>query len=137
VSLLDDLHAHLQAADPLLAGAAREPSDAADTAVGDAAAAGDPAYGLTVEAVREGQLVHTGRGRVIDGADADLAILAGDHLYAFGLGRLAANGDLPSVAALADTIAACAQAHAEGAPDRAVQAWSDGAARIAARDRAR
>jgi hypothetical protein len=134
---LHELVQHLRSADPLLAGAAQDPPQGADTAVGDAAAAGDDAYRLTVEAVREGQLVHAGAGRVVDGADADLSILAGDHLYAFGLGRLAAAGDLASVAALADTIAACARAHAEGDPERAVQAWSDGAVRIAARDRAR
>ncbi len=51
--------------------------------------------------------------------DPDLALLAGDRLYALGLERLAALGDLDAVAELADVIALCAQAHAEGDPARA------------------
>ena len=52
-------------------------------------------YALVVEAVREGYLLHYGRrDRVVRGADADLALLAGDYLYALGLERLAALGDL-------------------------------------------
>ena len=42
-----------------------------------------------VEAVREGYLLHYGDGRVVRGADPDLALLAGDYLYALGLERLA------------------------------------------------
>ena len=37
--------------------------------------------------------------------DPDLALLAGDRLYALGLERLAALGDLEAVAELADVIA--------------------------------
>ncbi len=131
---LDVLGAVLHAADPLLAGAVQVPGHGDDDRVGRAAAAGDPDYALTVEAVREGQLVHTGAGRVIGDADPDLALLAGDFLYALGLGRLAAAGDLGSVAVLADTIATCARAHAEGTPEAAAAAWDRAAARIAARD---
>ena len=50
-------------------------------------------------------------------ADPDLRLLAGDHLYAFGLVRLASIGDLEAVDELADLISLCAQAHA-AADDR-------------------
>ena len=46
-----------------------------------------------VEAVREGYLLHYGEPRLLAGHDADLALLAGDYLYALGLDRLAALGD--------------------------------------------
>ena len=60
-------------------------------------------------------------------ADPDLALLAGDRLYALGLARLAALGDLDAVAELADVIALCALAHAEGEPTLADAAWEAGA----------
>ena len=50
--------------------------------------------------------------------DPDLALLAGDRLYALGLARLAELGDLEAVAVLADVISRAAQAHAEGDPAR-------------------
>ena len=43
------------------------------------------------------------------GADADLALLAGDYLYALGLERLAALGDLEAVRELSDLISLSAQ----------------------------
>src|SRR6202008_4741746 len=81
---------------------------------GDAFADRGDAYPLLVEAIREGYLQHYAAGRVVRPDDPDLALLAGDRLYAFGLERLAALGDLEAVAELADVIALCAQAHAEG-----------------------
>ena len=78
---------------------------------------------LVVAAVREGQRLHAGTPRVVTRADPDLALLAGDRLYALGLERLAAVGDLAGVAALADVIARCAQALADGDPARAEEAW--------------
>ena len=90
------------------------------------------AYPLLVEAIREGYLQHYGSGRVVRPDDPDLALLAGDRLYALGLERLAAIGDLDSVAELADMIALSAQAHAEGDPARAEAVWDAGSAAIAA-----
>lgn len=83
-----------------------------------------------LEAIREGELLHYGRARVVDPPDADLALLAGDRLYALGLERLAALGDLGAVCALADLISASAQAHAEDRPDLAEAAWAEGSARV-------
>jgi hypothetical protein len=88
-------------------------------------------YSLLVEAVREGYLLHYAQGRVLRTPDPDLALLAGDRLYALGLDRLADLGDLDGVAVLADLISECARAHAEGDPARAQRAWSDGTARLA------
>jgi hypothetical protein len=71
-------------------------------------------YALVMEAVREGYLLHYGESRVLTGHDEDLALLAGDYLYALGLDRLAALGDTDAVAVLSELISKCAQLHAEG-----------------------
>lgn len=78
---------------------------------------------LAVEAIREGELAHYGAPRVLRTDDPDLALLAGDHLYALGLAELAAAGDLEAISVLAEVIARCAQAHAEGRPADAEAAW--------------
>jgi hypothetical protein len=98
---------------------------------GDAVADRGEAYPLLVEAIREGYLQHYSSGRVVKPDDPDLALLAGDRLYALGLERLAAIGDLEAVAELADVIALCAQAHAEGDASRADAIWAAGAAAVA------
>jgi hypothetical protein len=99
----------------------------APTPHGDAAG---PRLALIVEAIREGYLQHYGDGRVVRPADPDLALLAGDRLYALGLERLAALGDLDAVGRLADLISLSAQVHAEGDPSRADAIWSAGAAAL-------
>ena len=98
---------------------------------GDAVAVKGEDYPLLVEAIREGYLQHYASGRVVRSDDPDLALLAGDRLYALGLERLAALGDLEAVSELADVIALCAQAHAEGDPARADAVWEAGAAAVA------
>jgi hypothetical protein len=106
---------------------------AADPHLGALAASGPRADGrrddvaFVVEAIREGYLLHYGRGRLLREDDPDLLLLAGDHLYALGLERLAALGDLDAVAELADVISLGAQAHAEGRPALAEAAWEAGA----------
>jgi hypothetical protein len=85
---------------------------------------------LVVEAVHEGYLLHHGRSRVIDDADPDLALLAGDRLYAAGLEQLATAGDLASVRALADVIALSAVAHAADDDRLAAAIWDAGCAEI-------
>jgi hypothetical protein len=80
-------------------------------------------YALVVEAVREGYLLHYGQSRLLRGHDDDLALLAGDYLYALGLERLAALGDAKSVAELAELIARSAQLHAEGRDAEAPELW--------------
>jgi hypothetical protein len=115
----------------LLAGTVRSGGDAPQPH-GERVAGRGESYPLLVEAIREGYLQHYGAGRVVRPDDPDLALLAGDRLYALGLERLAAIGDLDSVAELADMIALSAQAHAEGDPARAEAVWDAGSAAIAA-----
>ncbi len=70
-------------------------------------------YTVLIEAIREGYLLHYEQPRLIDGADGDLRLLAGDYLYALGLEKLADRGDLAAVRELADLISLSAQVHAE------------------------
>jgi len=97
---------------------------------GEAVAARGATYPLLVEAIREGYLQHYASGRVVRPEDPDLALLAGDRLYALGLERLAALGDLAAVGRLADLISLSAQVHAEGEPARADAIWDAGAAAL-------
>jgi hypothetical protein len=126
VTALERLAAELAAEDGLLSGAltGAVPAGAVD--------APDPEYGLLLEAIREGALLHYGHGRILAPADPDLALLAGDRLYAIGLDRLAALGDVTAVAELADVISLVAQAHAEDDPQRAEAAWAAGARAVVA-----
>jgi hypothetical protein len=87
-------------------------------------------YALVVEAVYEGYLLHYGTPRLLAGHDEDLALLAGDYLYALGLDRLAALGDSRAVTRLADLIADCARLHAEGRGETAAALWRRAAGEI-------
>jgi hypothetical protein len=125
------LAAVVEAEGGLLADALTEPSDrdgrlGALVSSGPRTTGAPEEYALLVEAIREGDLLHYSSGRVVDPADPDLALLAGDRLYAIGLDRLAALGDVEAVVALADVISRVAQAHAEGEPARAESAWEAG-----------
>jgi hypothetical protein len=98
-----------------------EPAFGALAASGPRAAEAASEYTILVEAIREGYLLHYEKPRLIEGADGDLRLLAGDYLYAIGLEKLAARGDLDAVRELADLISLSAQVHAEngdGSRDR-------------------
>jgi hypothetical protein len=129
ISVLDQLAADLQAEGGLLADAVVDSDEPAEH--GAVAGQRGADYALVVEAIREGYLQHYGEGRVVRPEDPDLALLAGDRLYALGLARLAALGDVDAVAVLADVISRAAQAHAEGDPARAADAWRAGAEAVA------
>jgi hypothetical protein len=92
-------------------------------AEGPRAKAAPAEYSIVVEAVREGYLLHYGESRLLAGHDGDLALLAGDYLYALGIDRLAALGDAAAVHELADLISCCAQLHAEGRADEVADRW--------------
>jgi hypothetical protein len=79
---------------------------------------------FVLEAVHEGYLLHYAEPNGFRGMDDDLALLAGDSLYALGLARLADEGDLEAVAMLADLITNCAKAHAEGQHTQAEALWA-------------
>ena len=104
-------------------------------AAGPRAADAPGEYSLLTESIREGYLLHYGEPRVVVGADDDLALLAGDYLYARGLERLAALGDLEAVRELSDLISLSAQVHAcgEGADATAARAlWLASTAAVTA-----
>jgi len=93
---------------------------------------GDAEYALVVEAVREGYLLHYEQPRLLAGHDSDLALLAGDYLYALGLDRLASLGDTRAVAILSDLISECARLNAENKAEKVSALWRDAARKIAA-----
>jgi len=99
-------------------------------AAGPRATGREAEYELLLEMILEGSLLHYGSPRVVHTSDRDLALLLGDQLYAMGLARLAALGDLESVAVLADVISQLAQAHAEDDAARAREIWDAGAVAI-------
>ncbi len=97
---------------------------------GPRAAGREAAYELLLEMIVEGWRLHYGSPVVVRPEDPDLALLLGDQLYALGLARLAALGDLDAVSELADVISLVAQAHADSQPDLAEAVWEAGAAAI-------
>lgn len=92
----------------------------------------DPDRLFVLEAVYEGYLLHYASSRAFERMDADLRLLAGDSLYALGLARLAAIGDLEAVVELTDLISLSARAHAQGPPEAVEQLWPASAAMLSA-----
>jgi hypothetical protein len=86
-------------------------------------------FALGLETIYEAYLVHYGRPRLFAPAGPDEAILLGDYLYAHGLVRIAATGELAAVAALAELISTCAHLRAEGAPGDG-EAWVETCLRL-------
>lgn len=135
---LESLRAELRAEGGLLAATVGDelvpadgrPDHAAIAAAGPRVAAYRDEVELALAAVREGYELHYGVPRALRVDDPDLALLAGDRLYALGLARLAAAGDLAAIAELADIISRSAQGHAEGDPALADRAWDAGVAAI-------
>ena len=129
------VHSALLAEGGLLA-EALGPAPVEDGALGAAAASGPRSNGreadiaFVIEAIREGELLHYGAPRLFDVIEPDLALLAGDRLYALGLARLAELGDVEAVSELADVIALCAQARADGRPELAGAVWQAGVAAV-------
>jgi len=100
----------------------------------DPPADGSGPYATVLAAIREGYEQHYGEGRVLRTEDRDLALLAGDRLYALGLALLADQGDVRAVAVLAELISECASAHAEDQPARADAAWDRATAALRGAD---
>ena len=72
-------------------------------------------FALGLETIYEGYLVHYGTPRLFAPVDQDTALLLGDYLYAHGLVRIAARGDVDAVADLSELISLCSQLRAEEA----------------------
>jgi len=73
-------------------------------------------FALGLETIYEGYLVHYGEPRLFAPADGDAALLLGDYLYAHGLVRIAAFGDVAAVEDLSELISLCSQLRAEDGP---------------------
>lgn len=123
---LRQLASQLREEETPISGHVIEPEEAPDPGL-------PPEYALVVESVREGYLLHYGEPRLLADPDPDLALLAGDYLYALGIERLAALGDAAAVKILADLIATSAQLHTEGRDDEVPDLWRETVATIAAR----
>jgi hypothetical protein len=105
----------------LWAAALRPVGDRHETPVFSALA--DAPHGLGLESIYEGYLLHYGTPRLFAPGDSDTAILLGDYLYAHGLVRVAAHGEVGVVSDLAELISLCAQLRAE-ARDGDGAAWA-------------
>ena len=123
--LWETLAAEAAAESPLWADALR-PVDARETVPVFSLLCQEP-FALGVETTYEGYLLHYGRPRLFEPADADTALLLGDYLYAHGLVRVAATGSVEAVHDLAELISLCAQARADGRTGEA-EAWAATAA---------
>jgi hypothetical protein len=107
--------------------AANGPGPAQLAAAGPRAHARAEEYELLLEAVYEGYLLHYGAPRVVCPPEPDLGLLAGDQLYALGLARLVALGDLMAVSELADVITLTALAQGDDHDELARAVWDAGA----------
>jgi hypothetical protein len=111
----------------LRGGAGEQPSPARLAARGPRAQGSRGEYELLVEAIYEGYLLHYRFPRLLRESEEDLALLAGDQLYAIGLAQLVALGDTLAVAELADTLTLSALAHSAGEDELAEAVWAAGA----------
>ncbi|HEX5989729.1 MAG TPA: hypothetical protein VFY75_05920 [Solirubrobacterales bacterium] len=123
---LQNLADQLRAEDTPIAPHVIDPAESSQ--LGEIAGGGE--HALVIEAVREGYLLHYEEPRLLAGHDSDLALLAGDYLYALGLDRLATLGDTRAVAILADLISTCARLQAEGDTASIPSLWREAADQI-------
>ena len=123
MSALEDLAAQLRAEDTPISPHVVDPAAAPSFA-------SEGEYAFVNEAVREGYLLHYGEPRLLAGQDEDLALLAGDYLYALGIERLAQLGAIAAVHLLADLISTCSQLHAEGEEQQIPVVWDEAIRRI-------
>jgi hypothetical protein len=93
----------------------------------------DDRFELGLETIYEGYLLHyalpRGRSRLFAAPDGDVALLLGDYLYAHGLVRIAATGEVEAVEKLAQLISHCASLRAEGAGGDG-EAWAETASSL-------
>jgi hypothetical protein len=88
---------------------------------------GQAQHALALETIYEGYLLHYGRPRLFEPRDRHTSLLLGDYLYAHGLVRIAAGGEVDPIADLAALISLCSQLRADdGSGDG--EAWAATAA---------
>jgi hypothetical protein len=107
---------------PLWAAALLSEEEREDVAVFSPLA--DDRFALGIESIYEGYLLHYGRPRLFLPHDRDAAILLGDYLYAHGLVRITAAGDVEAVERLAELLSLCAHLRAEGRGVEDGEAWA-------------
>jgi hypothetical protein len=107
---------------------ALRPDDEREAVPVFSALCGEP-HALGLETVYEGYLAHYGRPRLFAPPDDDTALLLGDYLYAHGLVRIAASGEVDAVRELAELISRCAHLRAEEI-DGDGEAWVETALRL-------
>jgi hypothetical protein len=129
-ALADALRAEETPISPHVVDPAEPPELGELAASGPGAAAAAADYAFVVEAVREGYLLHYEEPRLLAGHDSDLALLAGDYLYALGLDRLAALEDTGAVTVLSDLISTCARLQAEGNLEPIPNLWRTAAEEV-------
>ncbi len=89
---------------------------------------GREAHALGLETIYEAYLVHYGRPRLFAPPDRDTALLLGDYLYAHGLVRVSAQGNVAAVFDLAELISICARLRGDGGHDGDGAVWAATAA---------
>ncbi|HEY1318427.1 MAG TPA: hypothetical protein VGF10_14475 [Gaiella sp.] len=130
MTLFEDIAAAAAAESPLWANALR-PDEAREVVPVFSPLVPDEQLALGLETIYEGYLLHYGRSRLFAPPDEDVALLLGDALLAHGLVLVAATGSVAAVADLAELLALCTQARADGADGDGV-AWAATAARLGA-----
>ena len=127
------IHSELVGDDPLLANSLVHPDEVADEGPTALLHEESPdGLQVGVEAIREGHLLHWGEGRLVKTEDSDLALLAGDRLYALGLERVAATGNEASIRALSRLIKESAAAMAAKSEVASEDVWTATCAKIGA-----
>jgi hypothetical protein len=133
MSAFAEIHAALVDDDPLLAATLLSPEDVPSGGPTDGLQPDlDARLRIGVEAIREGHLLHWGEGRLVRTTDSDLALLAGDRLYALGLESVAGTGDRSAIVSLSRLIKASAVAMAASSEAGSESEWTATCERIGA-----
>jgi hypothetical protein len=130
VLIFEDIAAGAAAESPLWADALR-PQASREAVPVFSPLVPDEHLALGLETIYEGYLVHYGRSRLFEPPDEDVALLLGDALLAQGLVLVAETGSVAAVSDLAELLALCTQARADGL-DGDGAAWAATAARLGA-----
>lgn len=135
MSSISTIHSALAGDDPLLAAALVEPGKVTPGGpTEELHSAASEVLRVGVEAIREGHLLHWGGARLVQTDDEDLALLAGDRLYALGLESVAATGSEAAIIVLSRLIKASATAMAAGSKAQSEDIWTATCARISDTD---
>jgi hypothetical protein len=130
MSLFTEIAAGAAAESPLW-GDALSPADRREELPVFSALLTEPRFARGLETIYEGYLLHYGRSRLFEPPDEDVALLLGDALLAQGLVLVAATDVVAAVADLAELLALCTQARADGV-DGDGAAWAATAALLGA-----